>query len=104
MKLSELDLLRTIIDIVDGVQTQKLDNSAQDQGYSDRDIKRFKQIVDLKSTEEPQPINNSPNPQYAGVEAVTVDAGSDGWQGTKHPADLRGEHASLYPGKVYGSD
>ena len=37
------------------------------------------------------------------IDAVTVDAGADQWQGTKHPADIRGEHPSLYPGTVHGA-
>jgi len=101
MKITEL--IRDILDIIDGAERQKPDDSVEERGYSDRDIKRFKQIVDLADTEDSPGYSNEPKEQYVDVDAVTNDAGADQWQGTKDPADIRGEHPSLYPGKVYGA-
>jgi uncharacterized membrane protein len=101
MKITEL--IRDILDVIDGVEQQQPNDSVEDKAYSDRDIKRFKQIVDLADTEVDSGYSNQPNEQYADIDAVTQDAGADSWQGTKHPADIRGEHPSLYPGTVHGA-
>lgn len=99
MKVAEI--IRSILDILDS-QESTTTVSDQPVGYSDNDIKRFRQIVDL--ADSPQTgYSNEPNEQYADLDSVTNDAGADGWQGTKDPADIRGEHPSLYPGKVYGA-
>ena len=66
------------------------------EGYSDHDIKRFKQIVDLANQDT---ISTQPQEQYAGIDAVTVDAGADQWQGTKEPEDIRGNSFRIYPSK-----
>jgi hypothetical protein len=65
---------------------------AQD-AYSHSDIKRFRQIVDLASQDT---ISTAPQEQYAGIDAVTQDAGADQWQGTKNPADIRGTTTRIY--------
>jgi hypothetical protein len=101
MKITEL--IRGILDVIDRVEKPQPDDSVEQRGYSDRDVKRFKQIVDLADTEADTRYSNEPNEQYADIDAVTQDAGADSWQGTKDPADIRGEHPSLYPGRVYGS-
>lgn len=66
------------------------------EGYGDHDIKRFKQIVDLANQDT---ISTQPQEQYAGIDAVTVDAGADQWQGTKEPEDIRGNSFRIYPSK-----
>jgi len=102
MRITEL--IRGILDVIDGADRPQPDDSVEDKGYSDADIKRFKQIVDLADQSEVVPeYANEPNAQYADIDAVTQDAGADSWQGTKHPADIRGEHPSLYPGRVHGA-
>lgn len=101
MKITEL--IRELLDVIDNVDKSQPDDSVEDKGYSDNDMKRFRQIVDLASEPTNVEYANQPNEQYADIDSVTVDAGADGWQGTKHPADIRGEHPSLYPGKVYGA-
>jgi hypothetical protein len=101
MKITEL--IRDILDVIDGVEQQQPNDSVEDKAYSDRDIKRFKQIVDLADTDQDSSYSTQPNEQYADIDAVTQDAGTDSWQGTKHPADIRGEHPSLYPGRVHGA-
>jgi len=97
------EIIRGILDIIDGVERAQPDDSQEERAYHDRDIKRFRQIVDLADTEASTGYRNEPQEQYADIDSVTVNAGSDSWQGTKHPADIRGEHPSLYPGRVYGS-
>jgi hypothetical protein len=101
MKITEL--IRGILDVIDGVERTQPDDSVEEKGYKDSDIKRFKQIVDLADESRPEGYSTRPNEQYADINAVTQDAGADSWQGTKDPADIRGEHPSLYPGRVYGS-
>jgi hypothetical protein len=97
------EIIRGILDMLDGVEPRQTSEPVEDTGYSDTDIKRFKQIVDLVNTEEESVYSNEPKEQYADIEAVTNNAGADSWQGTKHPADIRGEHPSLYPGTVHGA-
>lgn len=97
-----VELIRNLLDVIDGTGQNNSDEYIEKSGYTDNDIKRFKQIIDLASKPVDTEYANQPNEQYADIDAVTVDAGSDQWQGTKHPADLRGEHPSLYPGKVHG--
>jgi hypothetical protein len=63
--------------------------------YSD-ELRRMKQIAGLRDPGDMSPLSNAPNPQYADVDAVTVDAGG-GPNQPKHPSDIRGEHPSMYP-------
>ena len=98
MRVSEI--IRTILDVIDQAEQQQSEQPVEQLGYTENDIKRFQQIAGLKG---PGEYTTTPNEQYAGIEAVTNQAGADGWQGTKDPADIRGEHPSLYPGKVYGA-
>jgi hypothetical protein len=58
--------------------------------------RRFKQIFDILSAQRDQQYANSPAEVIAGVESVTTDAGG-GWNGPKHPADLRVKDPSMYP-------
>lgn len=62
----------------------------------DDELRRMKQIAGLLEPGEMSPLSNAPNPQYADVDAVTVDAGG-GPNQPKHPADIRGNSQSLYP-------
>ncbi len=73
-----------------------MNKQGKGEGYRDNDIKRFRQIVDLANKDEP--ISTRPNEQYADVEAVTQNAGADGWQGTKEPDDIRGNSFKIYRG------
>ena len=98
MRVSEI--IRQVLDVIDQVEAQSAEQPVEDLGYSDKDIKRFRQIAGLTTDKQ---YSTEPNEQYMDIDAVTVDAGSDSWQGTKHPADIKGEHPSLYPGTVYGA-
>ena len=93
------EIIRQVLDIIDQAEAQGAEQPVEDMGYSEQDIKRFKQIAGLTTSGE---YSTQPNEQYADIDAVTVDAGSDSWQGTKHPADIRAAHPNLYPGTAYG--
>lgn len=93
------EIIRGILDLIDHVEqgkpsTEQPNDSVE--GYSDNDIKRFKQIVDLASVSDQTGYSNQPNEQYADVNSVTIDAGADSWQGTKDPKDIRGTTTRIY--------
>jgi Zn-dependent M32 family carboxypeptidase len=75
-------------------------NSTEEESMGNDDIRRFRQIVDLADKQQTE-YTNTPKEEYAAMDAVTSKAGG-GWQTPKDPADIKGEHPSLYPGKVYG--
>jgi hypothetical protein len=81
---------------------QKQGDTASKEEYAPDDIRRFKQIVDLADSGEPTEYSNTPKEEYAAIDSVTTAAGG-GMQAPKHPADIRGEQPSIYPGKVYGA-
>lgn len=99
MRVSEI--IRQVLDIIDQAEVQRADTPAKNLGYIDKDIKRFRQIAGLTTDKQ---YDTKPNEQYMNINAVTIDAGADQWQGTKDPADIRGEQPSIYPGKVYGAE
>ena len=76
--------------------------AAANEQFHDDDVRRFRQIVDLADSGETTEYSNTPREEYADIDAVTTAAGG-GMQAPKHPADIRGEHPSLYPGTVYGA-
>ena len=63
----------------------------------------FKQIFDLLNGRRHGQYANSPTETVAGVDSVTKDAGGEGWNGPKHPADLRVKDPSMYPNSQAGS-
>jgi hypothetical protein len=75
---------------------------ADQQGYAPDAIRRFRQIVDLADNGEQTEYSNTPKEEYAAMNSVTTAAGG-GMQAPKHPADIRGEQPSIYPGRVYGA-
>jgi hypothetical protein len=97
MKVS--DIIRQVISQVDSLETEQ-SAQARDQEYKERaddNIARFKQVKDLLPDEHDRMgLANSPKERYADVDSVTKDAGG-GPNGPKHPSDIRGEHASMYP-------
>ena len=98
MRVSEI--IRQVLDVIDQAEAQQVETPVEELGYTDKDIKRFRQIAGLTTDKQ---YSTEPNEHYMNIDAVTVDAGADQWQGTKHPADIKGEHPSLYPGKVHGA-
>lgn len=99
------EIIRGILDILDNAeQQQTIPRQAEkvpDEKIYDDEVRRFRQIVDLADQGEQTEYSNTPKEEYAGLDAVT-DAAGGGIQIPKDPADIRGEHPSLYPGKVYG--
>jgi hypothetical protein len=98
MRVSEI--IRQVLDVIDQVEAQAAEQPVEDMGYSEQDIKRFRQIAGLTTDKQ---YSTEPNEQYMAIDSVTVDAGADSLNGTKHPADIKGEHPSLYPGTVHGA-
>jgi hypothetical protein len=94
------EIIRQVLNIIDQAEAQGAEQPVEDMGYSEDDIKRFKQIAGMTSDKQ---YSTQPKEEYMAIDSVTVDAGADSLNGTKHPADIRGEHPSLYPGTVYGA-
>ena len=105
------EIIRGVLDLIDQVEQdeeppQPIAITAKAEiepgNPLDDNMRRFKQIIDLVSNDKnPAEFSNAPDETVADIDAVTVNAGG-GWNGPKHPADIKGEHPSLYPGKVYG--
>ena len=91
------EILRGLLDLIDGVESNQQVIDQQPDPYAKADeINRFKQIVDLADSGEPTEYSNTPKEEYAGIEAVTTDAGG-GVNGPKHPHDIRVKDPSMYP-------
>lgn len=94
------EIIRGILDLIDKAEqpatTCSVDASPEDQPYND-DVRRFKQIVDLADSGEATEYSNTPKEEYAGIDAVTSDAGG-GMQSPKHPDDIRGNSFKIYRG------
>ena len=98
MRVSEI--IRQVLDVIDQAEARQAEQPVEDMGYTEQDIKRFRQIAGLTTDKQ---YSTEPKEEYMDIDAVTVDAGADSLNGTKDPADIRGEHPSLYPGTVYGA-
>jgi len=100
------EIIRGILDMIDHAENAtdiaQPDESTPNEQFYDDDVRRFRQIVDLADSGEPTEYSNTPREEYADIDAVTGAAGG-GMQTPKHPADIRGEQPSIYPGKVYGA-
>ena len=81
--MSALKLIQELIAELDAIEN----TAPQDENH-------FKQIEDLHSDGYTQ-YSNTPDEQYAELEAVTSHAGG-GVNGPKHAADLRTDSPSLY--------
>ena len=116
------DIIRSMVDMIDHMQSNKPEvtptvvvshptativpvgdapGESSPLTHAGDDINRWKQIVDLASTDDCSPIGNTPDPKIASIDSVTIDAGG-GMNGPKDPSDLRGEHVSLYPNHQHG--
>lgn len=96
------EIIRSLLDQLADIESKESSVDPKITAYTDKDAKRFRQIQDLVDGDD-KAYGNTPGAQYSDLDSVTVDAGADSWQGTKDPADIRGEHPSLYPGRVYGA-
>lgn len=102
------DLIRQVLDLLDEIDspydikadTVPIDTCGAEQG--EPMAGRFKQIFAMLDAPAVGPYANTPNEIISPIEAVTTLAGG-GVNGPKHPSDIRGEHPSLYPGRVYGA-
>jgi hypothetical protein len=100
------EIIRGILDMIDSAEkstdTAQPDQTVPNDEFYDDDVRRFRQIVDLADSGETTEYSNTPREEYADMDSVTTAAGG-GMQAPKHPADIRGEQPSIYPGKVYGA-
>lgn len=106
------ELIRSILDFIDQetveptIQITKVNMPDDEMGSEEQ--RRMNQIKDLmpNPSDIPPVLSNSPDEKIADIEAVTTDAGG-GMNEPKHPADIRGEHGSMfrdYLSKVQGID
>jgi hypothetical protein len=100
------EIIRSILDMIDNAEQQQEVPSPEEvipnEQFYDDDVRRFRQIVDLADSGETTEYSNTPREEYAAIDSVTTAAGG-GANAPKHPADIRGEQPSIYPGKVYGA-
>jgi len=95
MRITEL--IRGILDIIDGKNIPRPDEPVPNEQFYDDDIRRFRQVVDLADDGEPTEYSNTPKEEYAGIEAVTSAAGG-GPNKPKHVDDIRGDHVRVHGG------
>ncbi len=94
------DIIRAVLDIIDHAEHETTVDAVPNE--TGEQTSRFKQIFTLLAQRnKPTEYSNSPRDAVADIDSVTTLAGG-GVNGSKHPADIRGEHPSLYPGQVWG--
>jgi len=111
------EIIRTLLDVIDEIdcgqqaapipahaeleivlpQDDPILHQAENPLTKPADQNHFKQIFDILSTQKHQMYDNSPAEVVAGPESVTTHAGG-GWNGPKHPADIRADSVAMYPG------
>lgn len=96
MKIAEL--LRKMADVIDQAEQDSGNDQSPLTNMGQDDPNRIKQIADLLNGIEHREVMNAPQEQYAGIEAVTTDAGG-GVNGPKHPHDIRVKDPSQHPGQ-----
>jgi hypothetical protein len=95
------DVIRNVLDLIDRIdcdvesQVDTVVEPEVDNDVYDDEKRRFQQIVDFL-TQSYQLYNNSPGVVVANISSVTDQAGG-GWNGPKHPADIRADSVSMYP-------
>jgi len=96
------EIIRGVLDLIDQVETQEIskENPSAKEFYDD-ETRRFDQISDLVDV-EPGTYDNSPADAVASIETVTVKAGG-GTNTPKHPADIKSNSISMYPGAQHVS-
>lgn len=95
MRIAEV--IRNMLDVLDAIEQYDQSEDRLD-GRLPHDPElavRNRQIADLRDNGNKQ-YPNSPNAQYADVEALTA-TGND-VNKSKHPADIRTNAPSMYPG------
>lgn len=110
MRASEI--IRGVLDLIDQIDcnqesessttieigtldTEKINNAPNTIDYND-ETRRFKQIIDILTSEPHQMYDNSPGEAYTKADAMTIHAGG-GLNGPKHPSDIRADSISMFP-------
>ncbi len=93
MRVSEI--IRGILDVLDGKNVPHPTEEVPNEQFYDDDVRRFRQIVDLKDKGEITQYSNTPKEEYAGIEAVTTAAGG-GPNKPKHIDDIRGNSVRIH--------
>lgn len=91
------EIIRGVLDLIDQIDTEtpETTNTTAEEYYDD-ETRRFDQVSDLVDAEGGM-YDNSPADAVASIEAVTIKAGG-GTNAPKHPADIRSDSVSMYPG------
>lgn len=94
------DIIRGVLDIVDAVeqpdpQMAVVISTEPDPSADDAELVRMRQIAGLIGTGDTE-YSNSPEEMTAPIDAVL--ASGDDVHKSKHPADIRGDSISMYPG------
>jgi hypothetical protein len=110
------DIIRDILDLVDGEQNKhpvvsrdddSVDFDLDQDGQPDieiepeapnsehDDVRRFRQLAGIEAHNPDAEYSNEPHPTMTGIEGVTTAAGG-GVNGPKHPADIRVKDPGAY--------
>jgi len=88
------DIIRALLDVIDQQKKEQVDQIIPNEKGEQNS--RFKQIFHMLSQRnKPRQYSNSPQTGVEDIESVTTRAGG-GVNGSKHIADIRGEHGRLY--------
>lgn len=98
------EIIRSVLDLIDQIENPQPEPVAlaivePDLNPYDDEQRRFNQILDLLTQPE-QMYNNSPAETVSNIDSVTKDAGG-GWNGPKHPADIRADSVAMYPNHIH---
>ena len=103
------DLIRSVLCVIDAIDTQEQQQPVPAQATIAVEVPPeeaetsplmnpgFKQIYDILSNRHHGQYANSPTETIAGIDSVTKDAGAEGLNGPKDPADLRVKDQPMYP-------
>lgn len=95
------EIIRGVLDLIDQIESHQGEENPTAAEYYDDETRRFDQVVDLLGAEQTT-YDNSPAPAIASIEAVTIKAGG-GTNAPKHPADIKSNSISMYPGTQHVS-
>lgn len=95
------EIIRGVLDLIDQIESHEQQANPSAEEYYDDETRRFDQVSDLLGSDE-QTYDNSPAPAVASIETVTIKAGG-GTNGPKHPADIKSNSISMYPGTQHVS-
>jgi hypothetical protein len=97
------EVIRNILDVLDTLDQYEQEEQAAFSAspYDKEAAIRTQQIQDLLD-KTPSSLANSPNEQYADINAV-IASGTD-VNKSKHPADIRTNATSMYPSKQWNGE